>query len=238
MQWTDQHDVLMIREIILFEPWIYCFGSVERGESWKRIAESLNQVQEVEFAVDGRAIRDHYKRLEKKFKQKTQNELDASGIAPDEETELDVGIRDIIEQFYDFDAKRVLDKTEKNKKVNQELAAAEEFRNKALETIGESTARKRNKNNEDEDSSDCGSSKRKKRNNGGETMAYLKEKSESEIELRKKELELRQLEAEERKNNNKQLYEFIQQQQRQTNALLQGQQQVNLVLLQVMQKFS
>ena len=238
MHWTDLHDTLMIREIILFEPWVYRFGSVERGESWKRIAESLNQLQEVKFLVDDRAVRDHYNRLEKKFKNKTQNELNASGIAPDEETELDVGIRDIMEQFHDFDSKRVLEKTEKDKKANQETAAAEEFRNKAVETIGESTTRKRNKSYEDEDSSDCGLSKRKKRNTGSETMVYLKEKSENEIELRKKELELRQLEAEERKNNNKQLYEFIQQQQQQTNALLQGQQQVNLVLLQVLQKFS
>ena len=66
-----------------------------------------------------------------------------------------------MEQFHDFDSKRVLEKTEKDKKVNQETAAAEEFRNKALETIGESTTRKRNKSYEDEDSSDSGLSKRK-----------------------------------------------------------------------------
>ena len=157
MHWTDLHDTLMIREIILFEPWVYRFGSVERGESWKRIAESLNQVQEVKFLVDDRAVRES---LEKEFKNKTQNELNASGIAPDEELELDVGIRDIMEQSHDFDSKRVLEKTEKDKKVNQETAAAEEFRNKALETIGESTTRKRNKSYQDEYSSDSGLSKK------------------------------------------------------------------------------
>ena len=88
-----------MREILLFEPWIQKHGSTERGLVWKRIAESLNQLQEPLFRVDDRACRDHYKLLEKKFKKKVSDENRATGIAPPEESEVDVVIRDIMEQF-------------------------------------------------------------------------------------------------------------------------------------------
>lgn len=237
MQWTEEHDTMLVREIMLFEPWLQRFGSVERGEVWKRISESLNQISIVRFSVDDRAVRDRFKRLEKRIKQKTANENNATGIAPPEDTEIENGIREITEQFHDFDTKRAAEKAEKDNKATQETAAAEEMRKKAMET------HKKRKNSIEEDNSDScstppSSKKAAKRKSGTETISYLREKNESELEFRKQELDIRRAEAEERQNNNKQLFDFLQQQQQQTNALLQGQQQVNLALLQVMQKFS
>ena len=59
MTWTERHNE-MLREILLFEPWVEKHGSTERGHVWKRIVESLNQVQEpLLFRVDDRACRDH-----------------------------------------------------------------------------------------------------------------------------------------------------------------------------------
>ena len=49
MTWTERHNEMLLREILLFESWIQKHGSTERGLVWKRIAESLNQLQEPLF---------------------------------------------------------------------------------------------------------------------------------------------------------------------------------------------
>ena len=41
--------------------WIYRHGSIERGNTWKRITESLNALEHPIFKVDNRAVRDRYK---------------------------------------------------------------------------------------------------------------------------------------------------------------------------------
>ena len=48
---TELHDTAP-GKLILFEPWLQRHGSQERGQIWKRIAESVNQIQEITFKVD------------------------------------------------------------------------------------------------------------------------------------------------------------------------------------------
>ena len=90
--WTESYNVALVREVLLFEPWLRRHGMPERGQIWKHIAESLNQIQEPCFKVDDRSVRDHYKLLEKRFNKKTSKEEKATGIVPPEESELDQGI--------------------------------------------------------------------------------------------------------------------------------------------------
>ena len=99
MIWTESHNFSLVREILLFEPWLHRHSTPERGQIWKRIAESLNQIKEPCFKVNDRPVRDHYTLLEKKFNQKTRNEEKATGIAPPEESELDQSIFSIIQLF-------------------------------------------------------------------------------------------------------------------------------------------
>ena len=66
MTWTESHTFSLVREILLFEPWLHRHGTPERGQIWKRIAESLNQVQEPCFKVNDRPVRDHYTLLTRK----------------------------------------------------------------------------------------------------------------------------------------------------------------------------
>ena len=51
MKWTKEHDVLLGKEVMLFELWKYKLGSRERGNGLDQIAESLNQLQEPFFNV-------------------------------------------------------------------------------------------------------------------------------------------------------------------------------------------
>ena len=51
MSWTESYILALVREILLFEPWLHRHGTQERGQLWKSIAESLNQIQEPCFKV-------------------------------------------------------------------------------------------------------------------------------------------------------------------------------------------
>ena len=86
MLWTKSHNIALVREILLFKPWLHRHGTSDRGKIWKRIAESLNQIQEPCFKVDDTSVSDHYKLIEKTFNKKTSNEEKATGIAPPEES--------------------------------------------------------------------------------------------------------------------------------------------------------
>ena len=73
MKWTKEHDVLLGKEVMLFELWKYKLGSRERGNCLDRIAESLNQLQEPFFNVSQKSIRDRLKILERDFKRKDRS---------------------------------------------------------------------------------------------------------------------------------------------------------------------
>ena len=44
MEWTDQHDVLMLREMIVRDVFSFKKESVSRANAWESIAEKLNQI--------------------------------------------------------------------------------------------------------------------------------------------------------------------------------------------------
>ena len=98
MRWTQNHEICLLREMFLFEPWNDKHGSKERGQCWDRISEALNQIEEPKFKVTQRAVQDRHSVLEKAFKSKRNEEEKASGISP-EEKEVDVAIGDILERF-------------------------------------------------------------------------------------------------------------------------------------------
>ena len=69
MEWTEQKDVMLAREILLCEPFRYRVGSKERGSVWSQKATTLNT--HPGFTVSQRDVRDRYSILEKKS-QKTK----------------------------------------------------------------------------------------------------------------------------------------------------------------------
>ena len=68
MHWLNEHDLILVQEVLLFEPWRYCQGSVERGNVWKSISGSLNAMEQPLFKVNERSTRDRLNLLMKKFK--------------------------------------------------------------------------------------------------------------------------------------------------------------------------
>ena len=82
MKWSTTHDELLMREILLFQPWEPKYASKERGQCWERISVSLNELKDVSFKVAQRSVQDRYQVLEKAFKKTRNEEEKASGINP------------------------------------------------------------------------------------------------------------------------------------------------------------
>lgn len=124
MKWTEGHKVLILRELMVLQPWKKTNVSSERGEDWEKLAVSLNATSHPQFHVTQQSVRDHYSVMEKRRKRKVREEERASGIAPEEETELEQLLNKIIELFEQGD------KDMKEIKQNQEDEAkkAEEMR--------------------------------------------------------------------------------------------------------------
>ena len=86
--WTEDHDILMLREAVTSEPYNFKPKSSERGKVWESIATHLNSLKTPEFRVTARAVRDRYKLLIFRHKLKKREEK-ASGIDVEELTVLD-----------------------------------------------------------------------------------------------------------------------------------------------------
>ena len=161
--------------------------------------------------------------LEGKFVNKQNEEERATGISPDEDSEFDNGMADIIQQFRDFDLMHSQEKLKKDE--NKEKEAAEEFRRASLETYRES--QKRNST----DSEAEGSSK-KKRKSETETVAYLREKNKCNVSLQEKQLAFQREELDLRRQQMDNFNQMLINSQQQTTAILQQQQQLSMALLQ------
>jgi len=97
MEWTEDHDVLLLREILASDLFSFKKGSVARGERWESIAETWNEVKTLSFHLkDKRAVRDRWVLLQKKYKAKMHQEETASGISVDEMSEVDVLLEELV----------------------------------------------------------------------------------------------------------------------------------------------
>ena len=237
MVWNASHNDIFVREMYLAEPWQHKKGSRERGSAWDQISESLNNHENPRFNVNQKAVRDHYNYLEREYKKKVREEERASGTSP-QNSDLDDAVGDIIERF---EAKDEEDRTEdsaKKGKVEAEAAKAVEMRKAALETFSQSKKRKGEQ-----------VVKKSKRATGSETVAYLKEKSELNADLKKEELLLRQRELDERKAQQdsflaqqesftKMLTQSMANQQKQQEQLMQQMQLQNSALISLLHGMS
>ena len=83
MEWTEQHDCCLCKEILVLEPFKLKKGSIGRGQIWEKIANNLNGLQLPRFRVTKRAVRERYSLLSEKFKAKMRQEEKASAIETD-----------------------------------------------------------------------------------------------------------------------------------------------------------
>jgi len=149
MHWFEEHNIMLVRECLLFESWKYKSDSPERGNIWKRISEVLNALEHPAFIVTDRSCRDHLNLLITKFKKIDNKNEKASGIEVNEETELEKGLCDIIELFNDQERITKEESQAKKKKMEEEAAKAQKFRLMSLETFGQTQKRASESSEED-----------------------------------------------------------------------------------------
>lgn len=198
MEWTDAHDVLMLREMLAGELFTFKKGTVSRGEEWESIVENLNAIQTPQFRIkDKRAVRDRWQLLSRKYKGKVREEESASGICveePEKET--------LIEELIDKEENGCQDST-------TALKEKEDVRQKALETMGQTKARKLSEGAD-------GEQPKKKRNRrcAEPLVDFLQEKSTAEMEIRQQEIEMKRKEH----DNQQQMIQTMMAQQQQMNT--------------------
>ena len=193
MVWNNEKDELLCREVLLLEPYQFKVRSRERGNVWKNIADALNRIstENIYFRVDARAVRERCALLINRQIEKEKSEIKQSGISP-EETPLDEAIKSIIDRMRECEEEQENQNKENSQKDQKEKKAAEDIRLKAMESLAETKARKRGSLSEDDESP---KSSKKRRSSGSDTLQYLREKAESDKELRRQELELQREEV-------------------------------------------
>ena len=74
MKWIEWHEVAMLRDLMLMQPWQHRKGTSERGDDWEKLAISLNAIANPQFHVTQRSVRDHYFTMEKRRGKKVREE--------------------------------------------------------------------------------------------------------------------------------------------------------------------
>ena len=188
MRWTETHDILLCREILLMKPYQFKPGTKESGTAWTSVSDDLNAINlsGSSFSTTQKSVRDRHKLLLDKFKKMVRQQEGSSGTN-EEQTELDnllENIKEEVEVAVQNHAKNTL---VKEQSLQNDSEKAQDIRQKAMESLSESRKRK---------GIDSEQSHKSKRNTGSETMSYLINRSEKDFELRKQEMELKKSEVE------------------------------------------
>ena len=241
MFWSTDHDILFCHEILLVNPYQAKKGTNYRSSLWEKIAISLVKCSTLKFVVDKRSVRDHIAVLINRYKKKMRAEANASGIAPDEPSELD----SMLEEIVALEETAVLDQQviddEKRDSLEKDREKAQDMRHKAMEKLSETTKCKAIEENKEV---------KKKRHSAFDTLEYLKEKNEREKGLKEKELQMRKEEKEVQmqfftqqadilkimQEDQRQQRENQQQQMTPQLAIMQQQQEQNRALMDVVSK--
>ena len=215
MEWTDEHDVLMLREMVVSDVFSFKKGSVSRGDAWDSIAEKLNQIDSPQFRIkDKRGVRDRWELVRQKFKSKIREEEAASGVVVEDLTEKEVLIDELIEREDTIkpgdNRLSVQQKNDKDK--------AEDIRKKAMESVGETKNGKLSRGTTDEDQPTTSGRKRCAQ----PLVDFLRENANAERELRQQELDIKRKEQEK--------------QQETIQAMMLQQQQMNQAFISVVMK--
>ena len=179
----------------------------------------MNECTVLRFNVDKQSVHDHLGILVNKHKRKLRAVEKASGIAPDEPSELENLLDTIIALEESADAESQESRAEKNEKCENDRAKAEDARFTAMEKLSET--RKRLSESEEENP-------KRQRRSGSDAMEFLADRAKINYELKQQEFKiLKEQQALEREKMETMAKQQLQTQQQQTEMfkVLQQQQQ-------------
>ncbi|XP_065051516.1 DNA ligase 1-like isoform X2 [Rhopilema esculentum] len=182
MVWTNDHDRLLCREILIEEPFKSKVGSRQRGQRWDKVADNLNQQDRPRFWVDQRAVRDRFLKLERGFKM--LEEKRASGLSPPERSEVEEAICEIIKRGDEAHNEMVKMGASM---VEKDMESVDTTRKRLIDILTEAREKESQEAENKRRKSDC---------NNEEVADDSTEKVDIEIQLKREELELRKKEIE------------------------------------------
>ena len=97
MEWSDKHDLVLCREVLVMEPYQHPHRSKEKGDIWNQIAVNLSGLDHPKFKVNKRSARYRLNLLIPKRKAKIRQDENDSGITC-EDTELEQALGQIIDK--------------------------------------------------------------------------------------------------------------------------------------------
>ena len=225
MFWTYDHEAILCREVVNVNPYTTKKGSTQRSSMWEKIADTLNKCSVPKFRVDKRSVRDHVGILVYKHKKKLQAEEKATGITPDEPTELENLLDKIIALEESGEAE--LQETS-SKKLQYDRAKAEDVRLKAMEKLSDTKKR-------DSSADESDDKPKRQRRSGGDAIEYLTERAKVSDQLKAEDLKMRKehqtLEREKMEVLREQQMQMQQQQADMLKVMQQQQQQSQQQLL-------
>ncbi|KAK2558919.1 hypothetical protein P5673_018537 [Acropora cervicornis] len=74
MEWTEERDVFLCREVLLLDPFQYPYRSKERGDVWGQVAINLNSSNHPKFKGSKHSVRDTLTLLQSRYKKKMKQE--------------------------------------------------------------------------------------------------------------------------------------------------------------------
>ena len=169
MRWTKDHDLILLKEILLFEPYSQKRGSPERGRVWEQIAESLNGQREdkILFEVSQRSVRDRFNALKNNCQATKGGRMCFWYFAWNFWSWWVFGGHNREVQRKTWKSKK--GEWGKKERATKDALKAAEMRKRSLENFTES----RNRNNEE-------IIPKRARNNSNDTISYLTAKYESD----------------------------------------------------------
>ena len=183
MQWTEEREVMMMREVIGKNVLIHKSGTQERSNGWQKVADTLNTIEG--FHLTDRAVRDKINALILSRTAPLMNKnIQDTGVGGEEPTEHEVLIEEVINVSDDTAHKAQEAATEATEKERNEREAALEVRRVAMEHRAETAERKKKGESMDKP--------KPQKRTSSDTVEFLREKLEFDRENRQKERDLQE----------------------------------------------
>lgn len=211
--WKKHHDLILLKEVLLEEPFKHSNGSKEKGALWSKIADALTQHG---MKVTQRSVREKFDKLYSDFKQREREEKQASGI----DIEYDDNHKALTEIH-----ERVLElEEERQDKETQEKATAAEMRKKATERLSVTKRRRKDDATVSDEPEEEVSPKRRRSQTSmvdmmKESMTMKQKYQEEQGQIRSRELDLRATELQQQQQFQSMLIQQQQQFQQQQQAM-------------------
>lgn len=192
--WKEHSEKMLLRLIIVEEPYQFKQGTRQRGAVWLKIADELNKAG---LKVTQRSVREKFEKMLKEHRMKEAEEARASGVQK-EYSENYQAMTDIAERIAEFE----VDRAKEDKKLEKDKQHAEDMRKKATEKLGETRKRKSSERSVESDEEDPQKAKKPKPGGRSGIVDVLRESIDAKKELRTKEMELREAELKQQREMN------------------------------------